>query len=69
MSSARDDIRKLLKEFGVKADETVIMYLTRNEGVDSIDVRLTLEDLTDYGGSPPQTKLELSIEGTIRRNS
>lgn len=68
-SSARDDIRRLLKEFGVKADETVIMHLTRNEGVDSIDVRLTLEDLTDYGGSPPQPPLELSIEGTIRRNS
>lgn len=64
--SGRDDIRKLLKEFGVKADEAVIMYLARNEGLDSIDIRVTLEDITEYGDSPPLPKLELSVEGTIR---
>lgn len=68
-SSARDDIRGLLKEFGIKADETLIAYLSRNEDVDSIDIRLSLKDMTDYGASPPDTPLELRVEGTIRRHA
>lgn len=65
--SGRDDIRKLLKEFGIKADETIVEYLARNQTVDSLNVRLTLVDLTDYGSSAPSTPLELVVEGTIKR--
>jgi hypothetical protein len=65
--SERDDIRKLLKEFGIKADGSVIEHLTRNDTVDSLDIRLTLEDLTDYGTSPPNIPLKLVVVGTIRR--
>ena len=65
--SERNDVRKLLKEFGIKADGAVIEHLARNDTVDSIDIRLTLSDLTDYGTSPPSTPLELVVEGTIRR--
>ena len=65
--SARDDIRRLLKEFGIKADETLIVYLSSHTDADSIEVRLTLEDLTDYGTSPPDRPLHLEVEGTIKR--
>lgn len=68
-SSGRDDVRKLLKEFGIKADQSVIEHLTRNEAVDSLDIRLTLVDLTDYGSFPPSIPLELVVEGTIRRRN
>jgi hypothetical protein len=64
--SARDDIRRLLKEFGLKADEALVAHLTRHPDVDSIDIRLTLEDLTDYGASPPDIPLQLKVEGTIK---
>jgi hypothetical protein len=65
--SARDDIRRLLKEFGIKADESVVAHLARQTDLDSIDIQLTLEDLTDYGASPPDIPLQLKIEGTIKR--
>lgn len=65
--SGRDDIRKLLKEFGVKADETIVEHLARNQSVNSLDVRLTLMDMTEYGTSAPSTPLELVVEGTINR--
>ena len=67
--SGRDDMRKLLKEFGIKADETVIEHLTRNQDVDLLNIRLTLVDSTDYGASPPTTPLELVVEGTVRRRT
>ena len=66
-ASGRDDVRKLLKEFGIRADEAVIAHLTRNDDLSSIDIRLTLVDTTDYGASPPGIPLELVVEGTIRR--
>lgn len=61
----RDDIRRLLKTFGIAADEAILTHLTRNPG-GSRKVRLTLKDLTDYGGSPPDVPLHLEIEGEIR---
>ena len=66
-SSGRDDVRKLLKQFGIKADEVVIAHLTRNEDLGALDIRLKLEDVTDYGASPPSVPLELVVEGRIRR--
>lgn len=66
--SARDDIRRLLKEFGIKADASVVAHLARQMDLDSIVIQLTLEDLTDYGASPPDIPLHLTVEGTISRS-
>lgn len=61
----RRDIRRLLKTFGVKADETITAHLGRNPGVDKLRVRVILQDLTDYGDVTPEGKLELDIEEEI----
>ena len=66
-SQSRDDIRRLLKTFGIAADEAILMHLARNPGRDPLRIRLTLADLTDYKGSPPAETLALEIEGEIRR--
>jgi hypothetical protein len=65
--SSRDDIRKLLKTFGVKADEAILAHLVRTPGESPLRVRLVLEDLTDYGDESPAVPLELRVEGEIRR--
>jgi hypothetical protein len=65
--SSRDDIRRLLKTFGLQADEMVITHLARNPGQVPLQVRLVLEDLTDYGDSPPNPPLHVEIKGEIRR--
>jgi hypothetical protein len=67
--SARQDIRRLLKTFGVKADEAMIAHLARNPGVAGLRVRVVLEDLTDYGGQEPAEPLQLEVEGEINRGS
>lgn len=66
--SSRDDIRRLLKTFGIQADEAIIAHLARNPGQGPLHIRLRLEDLTDYGDAPPQESLHLEIEGEIHRD-
>ncbi len=63
--NSRRDIRKLLRTFGVKADEALTAHLEGNPDVDALRVRVTLEDLTDYGDSAPEETLELVIEEEI----
>ena len=65
--NGRDDIRNLLKTFGIKADEIVIAHLARNPGDMPLQIRLILEDRTDYGDHAPETSFHLEIEGEIRR--
>ena len=65
--SSRNDIRRLLKTFGVRADELILTHLTRHPGTIPLRIRLTLQDLTNYGDSPPVESLELRVEGEIRR--
>ncbi|MHC4944829.1 MAG: hypothetical protein ACYTG7_17580 [Planctomycetota bacterium] len=65
--SSRDDIRQLLKSFGVKADEAIIAHLARNPGDKPLKIKLILEDTTDYGGASPSESLNLEVEGEIRR--
>jgi hypothetical protein len=65
--TSRDDIRKLLKTFGVKADEAIITHLARAAGEQPLRLRVTLDDLTDYGGKPPADKLHFAVEGEVRR--
>jgi hypothetical protein len=67
MESSRDDIRRLLKGFGIAADEAIIAHLARTHGTQPLHLRLTLQDLTDYRGAPPQQPLHLEIEGHVRR--
>jgi hypothetical protein len=66
-STKRDDMRTLLKSFGIQVDEAVIAHLARNPKVDSLHLRLTLEDLTDYGGEEPEDALAFELEGNIGR--
>lgn len=65
--TARNDIRRLLKTFGVKADEAMIAHLARNPGVDGLRVRVVLEDLTEYGEAEPAEPLRLVVEADVRR--
>ena len=66
--SSRSDIRRLLKVFGVQADEAIVAHLARHVAGGALLVRLRLEDLTDYGDNPPAVPLHLEIEGVIRRD-
>lgn len=56
----RQDIRMLLKRFGIKADEAITAYLESHPDGSDLQLRLTLED-TDGKMSP------LTLNGTIRR--
>lgn len=64
---SRDDIRRLLKTFGVRADKALVAHLASNPNVDALRVRVTLEDLTDYGDDPPQEPLHIEVEEEINR--
>lgn len=63
--TSRKDIRRLLKTFGIQADEAMIAHLARNPLVDRLHVRIILEDLTDYGDNPPTQPLRVEVEGDI----
>ncbi len=63
----RQDIRRLLKTFGIRADEAIIAHLARHPDVGPLQLKLTLEDETDYGSSPPGEKLHLEVKGKIWR--
>lgn len=65
--SSRDDIRRLLKIFGVQADEAIVAHLARNPEGPPLQLRLMLEDLTDYGEQSPVEQLHLDIKGEVRR--
>jgi hypothetical protein len=64
-SSAHDDIRKLLKEFGLTADETVSAYIIQSKPSRPLKLRIRLEDLTQYD-QPPTAPLSVEVEGEVR---
>ena len=66
-STKRDDMRTLLKTFGIQADEAVIAHLARNPQVKGLRLRLSLQDLTDYSLAQPDGDLALLVEGEIGR--
>lgn len=66
--TSRDDIRRILKTFGIQADEALVAHLARNPGKGSLQIRITLEDQTDYGGETPDPPLFLEIEDEVRRD-
>jgi len=63
--TTRNDIRRLLKTFGIQADEAINAHLVRHPGENPLHLRITLFDLTDYEGTPPDQPLHLEIEGDI----
>lgn len=65
--SSRTDIRRLLKTFGVQADEAMITHLALHPKLERLNVRLVLEDITDYSDAPGTRPLHLAVEGEVRR--
>jgi hypothetical protein len=69
-NSTREDIRRLLKNFGIQADEAIMAHLERLPEGTTLQLRMTLEDLTVY--PPEHTRqhpgeiLHLEIEGQVR---
>jgi len=63
-SRAHDDIRRLLKEFGLTADETVSAYLIETKPDRPLRLRIVLEDMTDYA-TPPPRPLRVEVEGEV----
>ncbi len=65
--TSRNDIHRLLKIFGVQADEKILRHLIENPHAAALRLRLKVEDLTDYGDRPPAQPLAFQVEGEIRR--
>jgi hypothetical protein len=63
-SNAHEDIRKLLKEFGLTADETVSAYLIEHKPSRPLRLRIVLEDVTAYD-SRPSEPLRVEVEGEV----
>ena len=61
----RNDIRALLKRFGIRADEAIIRHLATQAGNTALKLRCTLEDVTDYGDAPPSEPLHVLVEGEV----
>ena len=64
--NARQDIRRLLKSFGIQADEVIMAHLAQQAPGTVLQLRVVLADVTDYGDNPPATPLKLEIEGEVR---
>jgi hypothetical protein len=64
--NTRQDIRRLLKMFGIQADEAIMAHLTQPLNVAALQLRVTLADVTNYGDNPPANPLRLEIEGEVR---
>lgn len=58
--TSRDDIRRLLKTFGIQADEALVAYLATNPDGPPLQVRIALEVA---GEDAPLAE----IEGEVRR--
>jgi len=65
--NSRKDIRRLLKTFGIQADEAMVAYLARHPEVESLQVRITLENVATYENGKPAEELHLVVEDTIER--
>ena len=65
--NSRKDIRRLLKTFGIQADEAIVAHLTNHPQVEKLHLRVTLEDLTQYDHDNPVVPLRLQVEDTIQR--
>ena len=64
---SRKDIRRLLKTFGIQADEAIVEHLAQHPQVEKLHLRVTLEDLTQYDPDNPVVPLRLQVEDTVQR--
>jgi hypothetical protein len=64
---SRKDIRRILKTFGIQADERLVAHLARNPELSTIQVRITLDDVTEYPDTLEVEPVSLVIEDAIRR--
>jgi hypothetical protein len=62
----QNDIRKLLKTFGVTADQAIQAYFETHPDLNAVRIRLVLEDLNP---NQPSEALHLEVEGEVRRSS
>ena len=60
----KKDIRGLLKTFGVMADEAIVGHIAKNPNVNSLNFKVTLEDITEYEDSNTE-RLSLEITKSI----
>ena len=60
----KKDIRGLLKSFGVMADEAIVGHLAINSNVKELNLRVVLEDLTEYENAETD-RLSLEITKSI----
>lgn len=64
---AREDIRRLLRSFGVQADKAMSAYLEDNPDVTELRVRIRLQGERDAGAEYSPPPLDLVVGGIIRR--
>ena len=62
--STRRDMRRLLKTFGISADEALTTYLREHPDVERLQVRITLQGSAGDGAGAAEPLL-LEIEDTI----
>jgi hypothetical protein len=60
----KKDIRGLLKTFGVMADEAIVGHIAKNPNVNTLNFKVTLEDLTKYDDENTE-KLSLEVTKSI----
>ncbi len=65
--NSRKGIRRLLKTFGIRADEAMVAYLARHPEIESLQVRITLENVAAFENGKPAETLHLVVEDTIER--
>lgn len=66
--TAQMDIRRLLKTFGVQADTAIVEHLLNHPDLETLRLRIRLEDLTEYADRKIQP-LSFVAEGNIHRGS
>ncbi len=66
-NGSRKDIRRILKTFGIKADEAMVAHLARNPDTSKLKIRITLSDLTYYGENEPESPLSVIVEDEVNR--
>ena len=66
--TAQMDIRRLLKTFGVQADTAIVEHLLNHPDLETLRLRIRLEDLTEYTDFKIQP-LSFVAEGNIHRGS
>ena len=61
----KKDIRGLLKTFGVMADEAIVGHIAKNPGVDNLNFKISLEDITNYDDANTE-RLNIEITKAIQ---